>query len=168
MAIAINWTAEFETGIDIIDEQHKRIFEYLKEIDEAISSKSVEQIEHVAFEAKGGREVGVFADFAFQAGRIQVEPVAPGGLQFQQRLLLAEPVGGQRDGGGHERDRHEDQCQAEGAAERHGRRRERGEMKGSAIVTGIARPRLVFRGKGRGGRLSGHQKKSPERCPGMR
>ena len=42
MAIAINWTAEFETGIDIIDEQHKRIFEYLKEIDEAISSKSVE------------------------------------------------------------------------------------------------------------------------------
>ncbi len=47
MAIAINWTAEFETGIDIIDEQHKRIFEYLKEIDEAISSRSVEQIEHV-------------------------------------------------------------------------------------------------------------------------
>ncbi|MOA09991.1 Bacteriohemerythrin [compost metagenome] len=47
MAIAISWTADFETGIDIIDEQHKRIFEYLKEIDQAISRKSVEQIEHV-------------------------------------------------------------------------------------------------------------------------
>ena len=31
MAIAISWTADFETGIDIIDEQHKRIFEYLKD-----------------------------------------------------------------------------------------------------------------------------------------
>lgn len=47
MAIAISWTADFETGIDIIDEQHKRIFDYLKEIDEAISSKSTAQIEHV-------------------------------------------------------------------------------------------------------------------------
>ena len=47
MPLTIGWTEEFETGIDIIDEQHKRIFEYLKEIDEAISSRSVEQIEHV-------------------------------------------------------------------------------------------------------------------------
>ena len=47
MALAISWTADFETGIDIIDEQHKRIFEYLKEIDQAIATKSLGQIEYV-------------------------------------------------------------------------------------------------------------------------
>ncbi|WP_455233153.1 bacteriohemerythrin [Geopseudomonas aromaticivorans] len=47
MSIAINWTADFETGIDIIDEQHKRIFEYLHEIDHAIAQRSHELIEHV-------------------------------------------------------------------------------------------------------------------------
>ena len=47
MALAISWTADFETGIDIIDEQHKRIFEYLKEIDQAITTKSIGQIEYV-------------------------------------------------------------------------------------------------------------------------
>lgn len=47
MAIAISWTADFETGIDIIDEQHKRIFDYLKEIDQAIAHRSVEPIEKV-------------------------------------------------------------------------------------------------------------------------
>lgn len=47
MAFAIQWTAEFDTGIDIIDEQHKRIFEYLTEIDHAITTRSVELIEHV-------------------------------------------------------------------------------------------------------------------------
>ena len=47
MTLAINWTADYETGIDIIDEQHKRIFEYLREIDQAISRKSIGQIEYV-------------------------------------------------------------------------------------------------------------------------
>ena len=40
MPYNIAWTAEFETGIDIIDDQHKRIFEYLGEIDRAIAEKS--------------------------------------------------------------------------------------------------------------------------------
>lgn len=47
MSLTIAWTPEFETGIDIIDEQHKRIFEYLSEIDHAISLKSVSEIERV-------------------------------------------------------------------------------------------------------------------------
>ncbi len=47
MALAITWTADFETGIDIIDDQHKRIFDYLKEIDQAIAIKSIRQIEYV-------------------------------------------------------------------------------------------------------------------------
>lgn len=41
------WTQDFATGIDIIDEQHKRIFDYLSEIDQAISLKSVPEIERV-------------------------------------------------------------------------------------------------------------------------
>lgn len=45
MAFNITWSAEFETGIDIIDDQHKRIFEYLNKIDQAITRKSVAEIE---------------------------------------------------------------------------------------------------------------------------
>lgn len=47
MTIAISWTADYETGIDIIDEQHKRIFEYLEEIDHAIKTRDVDEVEHV-------------------------------------------------------------------------------------------------------------------------
>jgi len=43
----ISWTAEFETGIAVIDDQHKRIFDYLNEIDRAIACKSVEEIGQV-------------------------------------------------------------------------------------------------------------------------
>lgn len=47
MPLTIGWTEEFETGIDIIDEQHKRIFEYLNEINEAIAQESAPEIERV-------------------------------------------------------------------------------------------------------------------------
>lgn len=47
MSFVITWTAEFETGIDIIDEQHKRIFEYLEEIDHAIKTRNTDEVEHV-------------------------------------------------------------------------------------------------------------------------
>lgn len=50
MGIVISWSPEFATGIDIIDEQHKRIFEYLAEIDQAITTQSVETVEHVIHE----------------------------------------------------------------------------------------------------------------------
>ncbi len=47
MGIVISWSPDFATGIDIIDEQHKRIFDYLAEIDHAITTHSVEEVEHV-------------------------------------------------------------------------------------------------------------------------
>jgi len=47
MSFVITWTTEFETGIDIIDEQHKRIFEYLEEIDHAIKTHNADEVEHV-------------------------------------------------------------------------------------------------------------------------
>ncbi len=47
MAYGINWGPEFETGIDVIDGQHKRIFEYLNEIDHAIEVKDVDEVQKV-------------------------------------------------------------------------------------------------------------------------
>ncbi len=41
------WSSDYATGIDIIDEQHKRIFEYLNEIDTAIKAQSLDDVEHV-------------------------------------------------------------------------------------------------------------------------
>ncbi|WP_221798879.1 bacteriohemerythrin [Oceanobacter mangrovi] len=41
------WSREFETGIDIIDTQHKRIFDYLIEIDEAIKTTNEDMIKGV-------------------------------------------------------------------------------------------------------------------------
>ncbi len=47
MGYGINWGPEFETGIDIIDEQHKRIFDYLLEIDHAITAQQADEVEKV-------------------------------------------------------------------------------------------------------------------------
>lgn len=47
MGFVISWSAEYATGIDIIDEQHKRIFEYLAEIDHAIKAQSTSEVEYV-------------------------------------------------------------------------------------------------------------------------
>jgi hemerythrin len=47
MGFVISWSPEFETGIDIVDEQHKRIFEYLTEIDHAIKAQSTAEVEYV-------------------------------------------------------------------------------------------------------------------------
>lgn len=47
MGYVINWSDEYATGIDIIDEQHKRIFEYLTEIDHAIKAQSLADVENV-------------------------------------------------------------------------------------------------------------------------
>ena len=45
MALKIEWSAEFETGIDLIDEQHKRLFEYFEEIQNCIESGDGSQVE---------------------------------------------------------------------------------------------------------------------------
>lgn len=47
MSTQISWSKEFETGIDIIDQQHMRIFECLRDIDQAISEQSAGAIEGV-------------------------------------------------------------------------------------------------------------------------
>ena len=47
MSFVISWSPEYATGIDIIDEQHKRIFDYLSEIDQAIKTQSASAVEYV-------------------------------------------------------------------------------------------------------------------------
>lgn len=47
MSFIISWSPEYVTGIDIIDQQHKRIFEYLAEIDHAIKTQSTSEVEYV-------------------------------------------------------------------------------------------------------------------------
>ena len=41
------WNSEFETGIEIIDEQHQRLFSYLAEIDRSIKDQDPENVELV-------------------------------------------------------------------------------------------------------------------------
>ena len=51
-----------------------------------------EQRQHVAFETERAGQEGVFADFTFQAGGVQVESVQAGGLQFGEAELLRDAV----------------------------------------------------------------------------
>ncbi|MCU1716077.1 bacteriohemerythrin [Pseudomonas sp. 5P_3.1_Bac2] len=47
MGVSIAWSAELETGIDIIDQQHQRLFGYFEEIEQCIAtgdSAAVEQL----------------------------------------------------------------------------------------------------------------------------
>ena len=41
------WSDEFKTGIDIVDEQHKRLFEYFAEIQECITGGAEGQVENI-------------------------------------------------------------------------------------------------------------------------
>ena len=41
------WNSEFETGIEIIDEQHQRLFHYLAEIDRSIKDNDPDNVELV-------------------------------------------------------------------------------------------------------------------------
>ena len=45
--IDIAWNDEFATGIDIIDEQHKQLFEYFDQIQEMLGNKDIEQLPYV-------------------------------------------------------------------------------------------------------------------------
>ena len=36
MGFEISWSSEFETGIDIIDQQHRRLFDYFAEIEAVV------------------------------------------------------------------------------------------------------------------------------------
>ena len=45
--LSISWSPEFETGIDIIDQQHQRMFAYLEEINHAIATNDGGEVEKV-------------------------------------------------------------------------------------------------------------------------
>lgn len=45
--MAIVWTREWETDIGVIDAQHKQIFDYINELDEAMKLHSREAVGHV-------------------------------------------------------------------------------------------------------------------------
>ena len=47
MAIEIAWSDEYVTGIDIIDEQHKRLFQYFAEIQQCIDHQQAEEVENL-------------------------------------------------------------------------------------------------------------------------
>lgn len=48
MGYITKWGPEFATGIEIIDQQHQRIFDYLAEIDQAISQQNHDEVDKVA------------------------------------------------------------------------------------------------------------------------
>lgn len=48
MAITIDWSEEYQTGIDIIDEQHQRLFDYFSEIERSIDAGLSDKVEQVA------------------------------------------------------------------------------------------------------------------------
>ncbi len=45
MSIQISWSSDFETGIDIIDAQHQRLFQYFEEIQHCLNSANSAQVE---------------------------------------------------------------------------------------------------------------------------
>ncbi len=40
MSISFSWSSEYETGIDIIDSQHKQLFDYLDQVELAIATEN--------------------------------------------------------------------------------------------------------------------------------
>ncbi|MBB3102310.1 bacteriohemerythrin [Azomonas macrocytogenes] len=48
MGFEIEWSPDFETGIEIIDGQHKRLFEYFREVDNSIASGDENKVGEVA------------------------------------------------------------------------------------------------------------------------
>ncbi len=43
----MEWTREFEFGIPVIDEQHKRIVQFINELDDALRTHNAEETRHV-------------------------------------------------------------------------------------------------------------------------
>ena len=47
MTLSLTWSPEFETGIDIIDSQHKQLFDYLQDVEEAIHVANGSRVEEI-------------------------------------------------------------------------------------------------------------------------
>lgn len=48
MALSLDWSSEFETGIDIIDSQHKQLFDYFNDVEQAIASGDAARVDEIA------------------------------------------------------------------------------------------------------------------------
>ena len=48
MSVSFSWSSEYETGIDIIDSQHKQLFDYLDQVELAIATDNGTQVEEIA------------------------------------------------------------------------------------------------------------------------
>ncbi|WP_018870202.1 bacteriohemerythrin [Thioalkalivibrio sp. ALgr3] len=44
---SLNWSSNLELGLDVIDEQHKRIFEYLQQTEHAIATENEQEVREV-------------------------------------------------------------------------------------------------------------------------
>lgn len=49
MTQSLVWTDDYATGIDIIDEQHKRMFSYFEEIQQAIAKNDEETVKNICY-----------------------------------------------------------------------------------------------------------------------
>jgi hemerythrin len=47
MGISIVWSDEFATGIDIIDNQHQRLFTYFQDIEQCIAAQDIASVEQL-------------------------------------------------------------------------------------------------------------------------
>lgn len=47
MTQSLSWSSDYATGIDIIDEQHKRLFEYFDEIQQCIAANQEDKVEQI-------------------------------------------------------------------------------------------------------------------------
>lgn len=97
----LKWTSDLDTGIDVIDNQHRRIVEYINELHDAIELQSRENIavvleelvdytlSHFAFEEDLQEQAGYpFAHAHKKVHELFKRKVA----DFQQRFELGEDI----------------------------------------------------------------------------
>lgn len=99
----IEWSSEFETGIEVIDEQHKRILHYINDIDEVCFTHDREKIKeildniidytqsHFTFEESLQEEAG----YQFAVPHKKVHDLFIKKIEdYRLRFLKGEPVEG--------------------------------------------------------------------------
>jgi hemerythrin len=100
----IQWSHDLDTGIGVIDNQHKRIVEYLNELNDANKTGNMDEINHVldelvdytvthfAFE----EELQEKAEYPFLKAHKRVHEIfAKRVVEFQNRSKAGENVGGE-------------------------------------------------------------------------
>lgn len=97
----LKWSSELETGIDVIDNQHRRIVEYINQLHDAIEHQGREQVgtvleelveytlSHFAFEEDLQEQSGY--PFAHAHSKVH-ELFKRRVVEFQQRFELGEDI----------------------------------------------------------------------------